>query len=312
MTAKAVRAHGQRTCAVEVSASEVDAGTELTLRAFVSCPHGCDLTGQRVAIRNPDGAELASAELTAFDGAARVMGALVLRAPLEAGEHIYRAVLAAAEKDGVAHEETATAFSFVTKAHATHVNVWGLPSAIAAGERFGFKVGIKCSAGCPLTGRALRIFDHDGALVGSASLLDDIWPGTTALYFSGVEAQAPLTTGDYEWEVRTAASEQGVPHAAGSFTFTVKVVSPPDYEMTVAAVDSAKQTPINGAHVLLHPYRTSTGEAGIAKVKVARGRYKLFVSGFNYIPYASNIDVAGDVTVRVELAVEPEGQEDYR
>jgi hypothetical protein len=312
MAAKAVRAHGQRTCAIEVSASEVDAGAELALRAFVSCSHGCDLTGQRVSIRNHDGAELASAELTAFDGAVHAMSALVLRAPLEAGEHIYRAVLAAAEKDGVAHEETATAFSFVTKAHATSVNVWGLPSAIAAGGRFGLKVGIKCSAGCQLTGRALRIFDHDGALVGSARLLDDIWPGTTALYFSEVEAQAPLKPGDYEWEVRTAASEQGVPHAAGSFTFTVKVVSPPDYEVTVAAVDSAKQTPINGAHVLLHPYRTSTGEAGIAKVRVTRGRYKLFVSGFNYIPYAGNIDVAGDVTVRVELAVEPEGQEDYR
>src|SRR5258708_14317363 len=199
MTAKAVRPHGQRTCAVEVSASEVDAGAELMLTAFVSCPHGCDLTGQRVSIRNPDGAELASAELTASDGAARVMGALVLRAPLEAGEHIYRAVLAAAEKDGVAHEETATAFSFVTKAHATRVNVWGLPSAIAAGERFGFKVGIKCSAGCPLTGRALRIFHHDGALVGSARLLYDILPGTPALFFFRGEAPSPPPTRGSAW-----------------------------------------------------------------------------------------------------------------
>src|SRR5258708_30846312 len=155
MTAKAVRAHGQRTCAVEVSASEVDAGAALTLRACVCCHDGCDLTGQRVSIRNPDSAELASGELTAFDGAAHVMGALVLRAPLEAGEHIYRAVLAAHEKDGVAHEETATAFSFATTAHATRVNVWGLPSAIAAGEGFGAQVGTQCSAGCKLTGRPL-------------------------------------------------------------------------------------------------------------------------------------------------------------
>jgi hypothetical protein len=308
----AVTTHGQRTCAVEVSANEVDAGAELTVSAFVSCPHGCDLTGQTVSIRNADGAELASAELTAFDGEAHVMSALVLPAPLETGEHIYRAVLAAAEKDGVAHEETATAFSFVTKAHATSVNVWGLPSAIAAGERFALKVGVKCSAGCKLTGGPLRIFDHDGAQVGSASLLDDIWPGTTGLYFSEVEAHAPLKPGDYAWQVRTPASEQGVPHAAGSFTFTVKVVGPPDYEVTVAAFDSATQTPIDGAHVLMHPYRTSTDETGIAKIKVTRGRYKLFVSGFNYIPYAGNIDVAGDVTVKVELAVEPEGQEDYR
>src|SRR6266850_6086443 len=298
----AVRTHGQRTCTVEVSASEVDAGAELTVSAFVSCPHGCDLTGQRVSIRNPDGAELASAGLTAFDGEAHVMSALVLPAPLETGEHIYRAVLAAAEKDGVAHEETTTAFCFVTKAHATSVNVWGLPSAITAGERFALKVGVKCSAGCKLTGRPLRIFDHDGAQVGNTSLLDDIWPGTTALYFSELEAQAPLKAGDYKWQVRTPASEQGVPHAAGSFTFPVKVVSPPDYEVTVAAFDSATQTPINGAHVLLHPYRTSTDETGMAKIKVTRGQYKLFVSGFNYTPYAGNIDVAADVTVKVELA----------
>jgi len=240
------------------------------------------------------------------------MSALVLRAPLEGGEHIYRTVLAAQGKDGVTHEETSTEFSFATKAHAASVNVWGLPSAIAAGERFGLKVGVKCSAGCKLSGRPLRIFDHEGAQVGSASLRDDIWPGTSALYFSEVEAQAPLKTGDYKWQVKTPASERGVPHAAGSFTFTVKVVSPPDYEVTVAAVDSAKQTPINGAHVLLHPYRSRTDETGMAKVKVTRGRYKLFVSGFNYIPYEGNIDVAGDVTTRVELAVEPEGQEDYR
>ncbi len=309
---KAVSTHGQRTCAVEVSRSEVDAGAELTVRALVSCPRGCDLTGQSVSIRNQDDAELASAELTEFNAEAYVMSALVLRAPLEVGEHIYRAVLADQEKDGVTHEETSTEFSFATKAHAASVSVWGLPSAIGAGERFGLKVGIKCSAGCKLTGRPLGIFDHEGAQVGSASLLDDIWPGTSALYFSEVEAQAPLKTGDYKWQVKTPASESGVPHAAGSFTFTVKVVSPPDYEVTVAAVDSATQTPINGAHVLLHPYRTSTDETGIAKVKVTRGRYKLFVSGFNYIAYEGNIDVAGDVATRVELAVEPEGQEDYR
>src|SRR5260370_25402252 len=198
MTAKAVRMHGQRTCAVEVSAREVDAGAEFTVRAFVSCPHGCDLRGQWVSIRNPDGAELASAELTAFEGGGYVMSALVLRAPLEAGEHIYRVVLAAQEKDGVAHEETSTAFSFVTKAHATSVNVWGLPSAIAAGERFGLKVGIKCSAGCRLTGRPLSLFDHEGAQVGAASLLDDVWPGTSALYFAEVEVEAPRRAGDYQ------------------------------------------------------------------------------------------------------------------
>src|SRR5258708_28023076 len=174
MTAMAVGT--QRTCAVEVSASEVDAGAELTVRAIVSCPHGCDLRGQSVSIRTQDRGELASADLMEFGGEADVMSALVLRAPLEAGEHIYRAVLAAQEKDGVAHEETSTAFSFVTKAHATSVNVWGLPSAIAAGERFGVKGGIKCSNGCKFARRAPRLFEPHGAQRGGANPPDHISP----------------------------------------------------------------------------------------------------------------------------------------
>jgi hypothetical protein len=312
MAAKAFLKHGQRVCAVEVSPSEVDAGAELAVTVRVSCPNGCDLRGQRVSIRNPDDTELAHVEATEFNGETYVTSAFVLRAPLDLGEHIYRAVLAAHEKDGVLHEETSTEFSFATKAHGASVNVWGLPSAIAAGERFRLKVGIKCSAGCKLTGRLLGVFDHEGTQVGAGNLRDDVWPGTNALYFAEVEAQAPLATGDYKWQAKTPEWDSGVPHAAGSFTFRVNVVSPPDYEVTVVAFDREKQAPIDGAHILLHPYRSRTDEKGVAKVKVTRGRYRLFVSGFNYIPHESDIDVAGDVTTRVELTAEPEGQEDYR
>ena len=283
MAAEAVKTHDQIACTVEVSPREVDAGADLTLKGRVSCPHGCDLGGESVSIRNQDDTELASAELTELDGEAYVTNELVLRAPLQVGEHIYRAVLAAHEKDGVLHEEASTEFSFVVKAHAASVNVWGLPSAIAAGERFRLNVGIKCSSGCKLTGRELSIFDHEGAQIGAGNLLDDTWPGTSALYFAEVEAEAPLTTGDHKWEVKTPESDSGVPHAAGSCTIAVKVVSPPDYEVTVEAFDSEKQTPIKGAHVLLHPYRALTDENGVAKVKVAKGTYELYVSGFDYI-----------------------------
>ena len=131
------------------------------------------------------------------------------------------------EKDGVLHEETATEFSFTAMPHAASVNVWGLPSAIAAGERFRFKVGIKCSAGCKLAGRPLSIFDHEGAQVGAASLRDDVWPGTSALYFAEVEAQAPLATGDSRWQVETPGSEPGRAPCGRLITFAVKVVARP-------------------------------------------------------------------------------------
>jgi hypothetical protein len=311
MSAKAVRTHGQRTCTVEVS-GEIDAGAAFTVTVRASCPDGCDLTGHGVSIRNQDGAELATDEFDGFDGQSYATSPFTLQAPLGVGEHIWRAVLAAQETDAVLHEATATEFSFTTKPHAMSVNVWGLPSAIAAGEGFGFKVGIKCSAACNLAGGPLRVHDNEGAEVGAARLRDDVWPGTAALYFAEMEARSPLTTGDHAWHVECPGSDSGVPHAAGASTFAVKVVSPPDHEVTVAAFDSETQTPIAGAHVLLHPYRALTDERGMAKVKVAKGRYQLFVSGFQYIAYQGIIDVTGDVTARAELSSEPEGQEDYR
>jgi hypothetical protein len=309
MAVEAVRTHDRPICAVEVSPGEVDAGAELTVTVRASCPV-VDLTGQGVSIRGLDDVGLARSELAQLDGDSTA--AFVLRAPLEVGEHVWRAVLATHDKEGISHVAASTAFSFATRAHAASVNVWGFPSAIPAGERFRFKVGIKCSAGCRLTGRPLSISDHHGAHVGAASLGDDIWPGTSALYFAEVEAQAPLATGDHWWQVETAGSDAGVPHAAGSVAFAIKVVSPPDHEVTVEAFDNEKQAPIKGAHVLLHPYRALTDERGMAKIKVAKGRYRLFVSGFNYIAYQDFIEVAGDVTMRAELTAEPEGQEDYR
>jgi hypothetical protein len=54
------------------------------------------------------------------------------------------------------------------------------------------------------------------------------------------------------------------------------------------------------------------GLSSVARLKVAKGRYQLFVSGFNYIAYENIIDVAADVTTRAKLMAEPGGQEDYR
>ena len=142
-------------------------------------------------------------------------------------------MLVAVERDGVLHEETATAFAFTTQAHAASVNVWGVPSAISVGEPFSLKVGIKCSAGCRFAGRQVFVFDHEGTQVAAGNLRDDAWPDTSALYFVELRARAPRETGDYLWRVETPGSGSGVPHAAGSSTFALKVVAPADHEVTV-------------------------------------------------------------------------------
>jgi hypothetical protein len=304
------RLHERCTIVVAVDPPEVDAGAELTVTIRASCAHACDLSQQRVSITDADGAELAGAELAQRDTESHE-ARMALRASLDVGEHACRAMLAAHEADGIRHEATATAFSFTAKAHAMNVHVWDVPYAIAAGERFSLKVGVKCSAGCELTGRQLSIFDQEGAQVAGGRLGAAIWPGTNALYFAEMEAQAPLRIEDHQWRIAIPAADTPIPHAAGSSGLTVKVVAAADHEVTVEAFDRDRQAPVAGAHVLMHPYRAFTDANGLAKLKVSKGSYRLFVSGFNYIAFEDSMDVAADVTVRAELAAEPEGQEDY-
>ena len=85
----------------------------------------------------------------------------------------------------------------------------------------------------------------------------------------------------------------------------LKVVRPPNCEVTVEAIDREKQTPIKGARVVMHPYRATTGENGLAKLKVAEGRYDILVSASKYVPVNTVVEVTADVITRAELDVEP-------
>jgi hypothetical protein len=66
------------------------------------------------------------------------------------------------------------------------------------------------------------------------------------------------------------------------------------------------QTPVEGAKVVLHPYKTFTDERGMAEVSVPRGEYRLFVSGKKHFPFKSDCDVQTDLTIRAELALDLE------
>ena len=185
--------------------------------------------------------------------------------------------------------------------HTAQLNVWDVPPVTVAGERFKVSIGLRCSAGCDLSGQELGLFDQDGARLGRAELGSNVWPGTEALYFAEVEAEAPLTAGNHRWEVRTGDWVSELPHAAGSFPMVVRVVSPPDCEVAVAVVDREKQTPIKGARVVMHPYRAVTDDSGIARVRVTRGQYDILVSGSGYLPVSTSVEVTADLATRAEL-----------
>ena len=186
-------------------------------------------------------------------------------------------------------------------AHAVELTVWDVPPTAVAGECFAVSVGARCSAGCDLGGRELSIFDQKGSQAGTVKLGHGVWPGTEALYFAEVEVRAPPDAGSHQWEAKIAGWEAELPHAAGSFPLMVRVVSSPDCEVTVRAVDREKQTPIAGARVVMHPYRAVTDDNGIAKIRVARGEYDILVSGSRYLQACASVEVTTDMKTSAEL-----------
>jgi hypothetical protein len=194
----------------------------------------------------------------------------------------------------------------VAEPHVVSVVAWDIPSAIVAREKFGIKVGIKCAHECDLANTHFGIYDHEGRQAAAGVLPAERWPGTTGLHVAGVELEAPAAEGLYTWSVKSFSRTDGeITHAEESINFGVRVVANPEYLVTVEAVDQSDQAPLSGARVVMHPYRAVTDERGIAKVRVAKGAYKLFVSQTRYVTFGLPVEVEGDMTARAELFVEP-------
>jgi len=205
--------------------------------------------------------------------------------------------------------------------HALSVVAWDIPSAIVVGEKFWMKVGVKCADECDLANTDFGIFDESGTQIVTGRLPAERWPGTTGLHVAEIELEAPAAEGLYSWSVKNRSTMLGaslstspegsseadgeIAHAEESITFGFRVVGHPECLVTVEAVDEVDQTPLSGARVVMHPYRAVTDEQGIAKVRVAKGAYKLFVSQTRYVTFGLPVEVEGDMTARAELYVEP-------
>ena len=192
--------------------------------------------------------------------------------------------------------------------HETRIVVWDTPTALESGAPIRFKVGVKCAAECGTAVRRVEIRDADGRRVASASIGDAQWPGTSGLYYAELEVRAPETVGLHAWEAYAApvAGETAGPavHAGASVRFQVRVVPAPECRLTIVALDARNRVPIEGARVVIHPYRALTDAHGVAEIRVPKGAYRLFVSGRNHFPFRSDGEVNSDMTIRAELDVD--------
>ena len=287
---------------VEVSPSEVDAGADLKVK--LSCVPAADLRGKTLLIKDDKAALVEGIEIARSEADGNDQLELLVKAPVKPGVHTWQAVCSGAGSSRTAPEDVVTSFSFTVNPHATRIVVWGAPSAIECGQKFSVKLGVKCSCACRPDGWTIEVRDHGQKTLANVRPGDAPWPGTDALYYADVELTAPDTEGLYEWEGRLSATALDIAHSECSATFGVRVVPTAECRLTVVAVDMESQAPVSGAKVVVHPYRTSTDERGVAEMSVPKGTFRLFVSGRNYLPFRSDGEATRDVTIRAELAAD--------
>src|SRR5262245_60339601 len=162
----------------------------------------------------------------------------------------------------------------------TSLAIWDVPSAVPAGERFAVKVGAKSSAGCALSGCAVDVLDEAGTAVASGRLGALPWPGTDALFWTGLELSASSALGLVTFTVQLDAAELEPPHQSASSPFSVSVVARPEHTLTVTV--AADGAPIDAAYIRLGPLRAMTDAAGRAEIRLAKGRSGLSVSTAGY------------------------------
>lgn len=205
--------------------------------------------------------------------------------------------------------------------HATSIAVWGVPSPVAADGRFTVQVGVKCAAGCPLTGQPVAVRNEAGAGVGRGRLGAAPEPGTRALYRADLTLTAPAREGVHAWtvvftaagtdpapahgapqEAEATARESATAHEAATATFGFRTVRPPEHRVTVTVCDRDTGTPLAGAEVRVGVHRGTTDADGKAFVGAPAGRHEVYVRKAGYLPLTGGVTVRGDAALRFAAA----------
>ena len=128
-------------------------------------------------------------------------------------------------------------------------------------------------------------------MVASGHLGDAPWPGTDALFWAEIElARAGRSRGSSRLRCASTRRNSTSRIEGASSPFNVSVVARPEHTLTVKVV--ADGVPVEEAIVRLGPYRATTDAAGVAAVKLAKGRYELVVwkAGYDAPPVPLTID----------------------
>lgn len=190
--------------------------------------------------------------------------------------------------------------------HPTTLAVWDHHSPIVVDTTFTLKAGAKCAAGCRLGGKAIEVRDETGAVRATGVLGDEPWPGTTALYWTTIDAQAPPGAGQVAWTLTFKADGDGPPHEGATASLSFVAIERPEHQVVVTVVDTATQQPLDEVYVCLGVHRGATDASGRATFAVSGGVHCLAVSKTGYDAPETMVAVTRGEELSVEMAAVPE------
>jgi hypothetical protein len=293
----------------EPAPAEAAVGARVAVSVEVACAAGIDRCGPVLEMTDPDGVVTRHAIAQRDDaiGASEI----TLVVPAEVGEHVWRIRLPAHDAGEVQYGDHTLSIAIRAKPLATSLAVWAIPTPATAGECFAIKVGAKSSGDCVLAGRRIAVRDATGA--ASGCLGDTPWPGTSALFWTELQLRAPTQPGPGGLATYVAqfdGGEMALAHDGASSSFSVAVTEPPAHLLTVKVIAKETAAPIEDAQIRLGPHRAATDPAGLAKVRMPKGRYELLVWKAGYDAPTVPLEIDADVFVQVEALAQPEDDPD--
>lgn len=283
--------------------AELPVGTSVSFKVRVSGTDA-DLRGARIEVIASEYLVATPALAEHGDGFTET-AAIAVRAPSTLGTYGLVVVFPRQQVGRDVFEECELPIALATVPHQTSVAVWGVASPVEAGGRLAVTAGVKSAGGCELNGAAVEIMDEAGAVVGRGRLGDTPWPGT-GLYWAEIGIAAPERTGTHSWRAAFPAQEPRLAHDASSAAFGFAVVPAPEHRLTVTVTEAEGTAPLAGVELALGPYRAATDAMGTARLDVPAGRFSLVAwkSGFEGAP--TDVEVAGDLALQVEMKRVPQ------
>jgi hypothetical protein len=289
--------------------ADVAVGAEFIMTFRVSCPDGCDLSSIPIEVLTPDNVTL-NVKADLDNAPAGATHRVALKAPLQAGEHVWRVSCPAHESCGRHHGAAGLLAPVRVRPQETSLAAWSIPSPVVRGRPFAIKVGAKSSAGCDLAGMPIAVCDAAGTALASGFLGSTPWAGTSALYWTELTLTAPTEAGIFGWSVTFAAPDLALAHDGSTSRFSIAIVDPPDHRLTVRVVERETAMPVENALVRLGPYRAATGGSGIAEVVLPKGSYDLNVWKSGYEAPTTAITVGADLAIDIAITLASEENPD--